>query len=451
LTRAGDLSSQHTHFPLHIDIGSGFLVIGLLCDDAKELFDLDFNRGTPMIVRSKLRVLLPASVAVTFIALPFIMTRATGQELATDAPAAFDNQTNGFESQSLFNDDREAFEKRARVEDGLGPVYNATSCVDCHQNPVTGGASQVTVLRAGTLENGVFKDHPGGSLIHDRAIHPDVQERVIDGYEVRTSRTSLNILGSGFVEAVADKTLTNIQDIQPPSMRGTIVRVPVLEANNTLGIGRFGWKNQHASLESFAADAFLNEMGITSVLQPTENTSSGNSVRNFDNVPDPEDDGAKVQAVTRFMRSTKAPPRDEKRLATEEGKAGAAIYIKIGCAECHIPQILTAPVGTVINGTFIVPPALGNKVFQPYGDFLLHDIGTGDGIVQNGGQVTRDKIRTAPLWGLRTRNRLMHDGESRTVLEAIMRHRGQATEVLQQFVALNDFDKWLLLTFLSCL
>jgi len=274
---------------------------------------------------------------------------------------------------------------------------------------------------------------------------------VIDGYEVRTSRTSLNILGSGFVEAVADKTLTNIQDIQPPSMRGTIVRVPVLEANNTLGIGRFGWKNQHASLESFAADAFLNEMGITSVLQPTENTSSGNSVRNFDNVSDPEDDGGKVQAVTRFMRSTKAPPRDEKRLATEEGKAGAAIYIKIGCAECHIPQILTAPVGTVINGAFIVPPALGNKVFQPYGDFLLHDIGTGDGIVQNGGQVTRDKIRTAPLWGLRTRNRLMHDGESRTVLEAIMRHRGQATEVLQQFVALNDFDKWLLLTFLSCL
>ena len=406
-----------------------------------------------MFVWTKSSGLLCVSLAVFLLTSSLMMKRATGQEFATatDAPAAFDNQTNGFESQSLFEEDRQVFEKIARVEDGLGPVYNATSCVDCHQNPITGGGSQIVELRVGTLENGVFVDHPGGSLIHDRAIQPALQERLIDAYEIRAQRTSLGTLGSGFVEAVADKTLTNIQDIQPPSMRGTIVRVPVLEANNALGIGRFGWKNQHASLESFSADAFLNEMGITSVLQPVENTSNGNSVKNFDNVADPEDDGSKVRAVTRFMRSTKAPPRDEKRLATEEGRAGAEIFRALGCAECHIPEILTAPVGTVINGTFVVPPALGNKVFQPYGDFLLHDIGTGDGIVQNGGEATREKVRTAPLWGLRTRNRLIHDGESRKLIEAIVRHQGQAAETRQRFLALSEFQRWLLLTFLSCL
>ena len=290
--------------------------------------------------------------------------------------------------------------KRARVEDGLGPVYNATSCSDCHQSPVTGGGSQITETRIGTLDNGVFQDHPGGSLIHDRAIDPDIQEHVIGGYEIRTFRTSVSTLGSGFVEAIADKTFTDIQSSQPPLMRGTIVQVPVLEANNALGIGRFGWKNQHASLESFSADAFLNEMGITSVLQPAENTSNGNSVVGFDSVPDPEDNGTNLQAFARFMRSTKAPPRDEKLAATTEGKAGSDIFDRIGCAQCHVRDIITAPVGTVINGgAFTVPPALGNKIIHPYGDFMLHDIGTGDGIVQNGGPATRNKVRTSAAVG----------------------------------------------------
>ena len=92
-------------------------------------------------------------------------------------------------------------------------------------------------------------------------------------------------------------------------MRGTAVMVPVLEGSRRGRIGRFGWKNQHASLESFAADAYLNEMGITSPLFPDENTSSGRSVAAFDPVADPEDDGVDIVAFANFMRSTKAPSR----------------------------------------------------------------------------------------------------------------------------------------------
>jgi hypothetical protein len=149
-------------------------------------------------------------------------------------------------------------------------VYNATSCAGCHQNPVTGGSSQINELRAGKWDGTQFVDHPGGSLIQDRAIDASIQEKVYDEYGIRAFRLSMNVLGDGYIEAIADETLVAIANSQPRFMRGLIVRVPVLEADGAERIGRFGWKNQQASLESFAADAYLNEMGVTSPLQPSE-------------------------------------------------------------------------------------------------------------------------------------------------------------------------------------
>jgi CxxC motif-containing protein (DUF1111 family) len=137
---------------------------------------------------------------------------------------------------------------------------------------------------------------------------------------------------------------------------------------------------------------------------------------------------------------------------TPDAQAGAQLFHSVGCTMCHIPTIVTAPAGTVINGgTFTVPPELGNKIIHPFGDFLLHDIGTGDGIVQNGGQSTMNKLRTPPLWGVRTRTRLMHDGESRTFNGAINRHQGEALPVWNNFQALSPSEKSQLLTFLRSL
>ena len=113
---------------------------------------------------------------------------------------------------------------------------------------------------------------------------------------------------------------------------------------------------------------------------------------------------------------------------------------------------MTSPEGTDINGgTFTVPAALGNKAFHPFSDFLLHDVGTGDGIVQNGGPKTRNRLRTAPLWGLRVRNRLMHDGESLTFDNAILRHRGEAGFVTSSYRALTAQEKKQLALFLQSL
>src|SRR5262249_30343698 len=142
---------------------------------------------------------------------------------------------------------------------------------------------------------------------------------------VSTTRSSLNILGDGFVESIADATITSIQTGQPSGMKGQIIAVPVFEAPGQTRTARFGWKNQQASLLSFAADAYVNELGITSPRQPTENPSNGVSVAAFDHVADPEDaataqfpNGTDVEAFTRFMRSTKVPPRDTALAATSD-------------------------------------------------------------------------------------------------------------------------------------
>jgi CxxC motif-containing protein (DUF1111 family) len=379
---------------------------------------------------------------------------------AVEAPAGFDDLTNGFTTQTQFDLDRGVFEEFEVIDDGLGPVYNAQACRECHQNPVTGGPSQVTELRAARLDGfGTYSNPPGGSLINDRAIDASIQERLTTAENVVAIRSSLNVLGDGFVEAIPDSEFTRIQNAQPSGRKGQIISVPVLESPGTNRIARFGWKNQHASLLSFSADAYLNEMGITSPLQPTENTSMGVSVAAFDTVPDPEEAatpaapfGPDVEIFARFMRATKVPPRDTALAATANAAAGASLFTSVGCASCHTPTITTAPAGTVFNGgKFVVTAALGDKIIHPYSDFMLHDVGTGDGIIQNGGNATRNKVRTPPLWGLRTKSRLMHDLFNTTRHNTILRHTNEAEPVIQNYINLSVAQQNQILTFLNSL
>ena len=370
----------------------------------------------------------------------------------TEAPTSMDTTTNGVSAQADMDTARDVFEEVEFIANGLGPVYNAQSCRECHQNPVTGAGSQVTEFRNGHFNGVSFVDPPGGSLNNDRAIDPSIQERIQAGQEVRTFRISLSIMGDGFVEAIDSNTLAAIAATQPSGQRGTVIQVPVAEAPGQVRVGRFGWKNQNSSLMSFAADAYVNEMGITSPLQPTENTSNGRSVAAFDTVADPEDSGADIANFTLFMRSLKAPSVDAAQAATASAQRGSALFDAIGCAVCHVRSINTAPAGSVINGgAFTVPAALGDKTIHPFGDFLLHDVGTGDGIVQNGGQGTRNMVRTAPLWGMRARDRLMHDGASVSRTDAILRHSNQANGAATNFAFLSTASQTDVINFLNSL
>lgn len=469
------------------------------------------------------------------------------KNIPTEAPAAFDTMTNGLFDMAQFEEDLDEFEEVEKLEDGLGPVYNGTSCAGCHQNPVTGSTSQISVVRAGHREPSSndpnpkkveFKEPPGGSLIQQRAINPAIQVHVRSQDTIHSLRMSTNILGNGFVEVIPDEDIVKLKKAQPAGMRGlTVVNPVVISAKKGAAgepttfefgerIGRFGWKCQDSSLLNFAAGAYLNEMGITSPLQPQENTSGGESVAMYDTVKDPEDAtidekdysehpfGVDVEHFTRFMRSTKAPPREASLVGTHDVVRGEELFKNnklLGCAICHHPDFTTPPAGTPIltygkkagSDMKTVPEALGDKIIHPYSDFMLHDIGTGDGIVQTQhaqrpprgaekrekisdeiadregivrveaspekgnqrvlsavsvskdvpglDQRTANKIRTAPLWGLRVRPQLMHDGLSLTLDDAIRRHKGQAEGVELKYEALSDEQKRQLIAFLKSL
>src|SRR5256886_10894775 len=354
---------------------------------------------------------------LTGLAMVFAMAGpSSGQNASTaiEAPSGYDNQPNGITNTPYFAWDRGQSDQTDFIGDGLGPIFNAQSCRECHQTPVTGSTSQVKELGAGhndsngnfvaataTLADGTVTI-ANRSLVNQRAICPAVdtitvdgqpqtynfpqsqgQERISTAETIRAFRMSLNALGDGFIESIADQTLLNLASSQCSRTGGLIcgetVRVPVLEASGALAVGRFGWKNQHASLLSFSSDAYLNEMGISNRLPP----NNVDVTRLCDVIPDPNDNTPDSEGLNdidhfaRFMRATKAPPRDTALATSSDGVAGATLFHNVGCDICHVSSITTAPPGTAVAaGAFTVPAALGNKIFHPYSDFLLHNVGT---------------------------------------------------------------------------
>ena len=171
-------------------------------------------------------------------------------------------------------------------------------------------------------------------------------------------------------------------------------------------------------------------------------------------MPDPEDDGVDVMAFAELHA------RDEGAAARADQRAGrrraSSLFKQVGCATCHVAVDHDGAAGHAHQRRRAARArrALGNKIIHPYSDFLLHDIGTGDGIPvlpTPEFASTANQIRTAPLWALRTRNRLMHDGLSFTKQEAIARHAGQATAVRQAYDALTAAQKAPVLAFLDSL
>src|SRR5437899_685519 len=188
-------------------VGDGICDVAPLATEGKVM--------RPPFVVSLLAVAL---LAVAFAALP-----------SSEAPTGFDNQSNGMVDDATHQADQVKFDEVEGVADGLGPLYNAQSCRECHQNPTSGGASQITELRVGH----VGPDHrfhdpeipiargteiiSGRTLVNDRGICPnatfadaEIQERVPESESVRTTRVSVSLLGDGFVEAVSDQTLIEL-------------------------------------------------------------------------------------------------------------------------------------------------------------------------------------------------------------------------------------------------
>lgn len=335
---------------------------------------------------------------------------------------------------------------------------NATSCDQCHSVPSKFGSSQLTVTRVLLLNaHGAIPGAEGG--IHHRAGGTDY---ATPGKKITGDRVTLNLLGDGFIEAIDEADILRNLDKERSSglaINGLGARSPALEAKiSRKNVGRFGWKSQHSSLLSACADSMRNELGIRNRLFPDEYSSHDpkNGPTPFD-TPDAKTGKTELDRLVDDIRHTEPPARDPQLIASPDVGAGEKLFSQIGCAFCHVPSYKTLPAGTPINGgTYRIPAQLGGKVIHPYSDFLLHDVGTGDGIPQAAkqeflDQPTANKFRTAPLWGLRFRSWMMHDGKSVTYHHAIMRHGGEATKVRERYEALAPVEKEELRAFLNSL
>ena len=340
------------------------------------------------------------------------------------------------------------FVKRETPESGLGPIFNEVSCVACHDAGGPGGAGRRTVVRFGRVSEKGFDPlvELGGPLLQRHAIAPEYLERIPMEANITALRVTTPLFGAGLVEAIPDSALQ--ENAAAAKTDGVAGRVAMVQdpASGQLRAGRFGWKAQHASLLAFAADAYLNEMGITSRLFPKENAPNGNQslLEKADAVADPEDqvdpavNKTDVEKAADFMRYLAPAPQ---LALSARAQTGKQTFVRVGCAQCHKPEMTTAA---------DAPAGLANQKVSLYSDLLLHDMGIlADGIEQL--PAKGSEMRTAPLWGLRLRDRYLHDGRATSVDQAIRAHDGEAKVIRDRYNALPAASRQAVLEFLNTL
>ena len=336
-------------------------------------------------------------------------------------------------------------------DEGLGPAFNGTSCAGCHNVPAIGGVSPVAEVRAGRLSAAGFEPlvPSGDTLFHLFSIPThSCQPPIPADANVIARRVPVPVFGAGLIEAIEDETIRGLEDPQDHDRDGVSGRVAIVTdlATGERRVGRFGWKAQHATLLTFGADAYRNEMGITNDLFPTEAAAGVDAARMLlcDRIPDPEDITDprtrrrgidNFASFMRFLAPVARGPLDA-AVAVEANR----LFSAVGCASCHTPTLPTGPSSN---------PLFNRRPVALFSDLLLHDVGTGDGIQQASAEP--NELRTPALWGLRFRRPLLHDGSAATIDAAVRRHAGEARLAREGYERLSDADRTSLLAFLNSL
>ena len=349
------------------------------------------------------------------------------------------------QQRSLFEVGRKAAAREFTPETGLGPLFNAPSCGECHEEPVLGGRGEEVETHVARLRpDGVCDPlaEKGGPVIQQHVTPALHQALGIDSEPVpkeatgRAKRSSPDLFGFGLLDAVSDETILSYADPEDRDKDGISGR-PNRFADGRLG--RFGRKAFVPTLLEFVEGAFVAEQGITNPAMPTEELVGGAPIPpGVDPVPEPEIDVETVVATDAFVRFL-APPAPLRR--TRQGKRGEALFARIGCAACHVPVLKTGdnPVG-----------ALRYREVAAYTDLLLHDMGPDLADICLG-LATPSEFRTEPLMGLHLMTVFLHDGRARTIEEAIVLHGGEGAAARDRFRALDSSDRDALEKFLESL
>jgi len=327
------------------------------------------------------------------------------------------------------------FTEQETITEGLGPLFNGSACGQCHSSHGVGGAGPARVLHVRCRDTGE-PDALAGSLMHLFSTRPDLASASVprDCDAIQTERRTTSVLGAGLIEAVDDAQLLDEEARQSGGLGGRAARVfDVVDQEHR--IGRFGWKAQQATLDSFAGEAYRNELGITNEYFPDEIAPGGDRelLSAIDPAPDPEARHGVVRSLANFMRYLAPPPG----AATDA--SGLELFRTLGCEGCHRESY---------DLSNALPP-FTSQVARMYSDLLLHDVGTGDGMAQ--GSAGADEIRTAPLWGLSRSPFYLHDGRALSIDDAITWHGGQAEAAKVAYEQLDETARERLLVFLSAL
>ncbi len=324
---------------------------------------------------------------------------------------------------------RALFDRDRFKSEGLGPRFNGDSCRACHFDPVVGGAgpADVDVTRHGIVNAEVFQTPAIGTMVHRHDLDVGTRPPIDPLANFFEHRQTPSILGLGLIDQISEATIVALADPDDADNDGISGRAHVLGDGR---IGRLGWKASVPSVAEFARDALFNEMGVT---LPAQAGLSFGALSDDDSTKDPEISVTDIEALVFYMNMLAPPPRRSTNAALEA--QGEAAFAAVGCGACHVPELKTADE---------VPVAL-------YSDLLLHDVAPSGASGIADGQASMGELRTPPLWGIAQTAPYMHDGLAYSLEQAILRHDGEAADVVKAYKALPDAQRAALIAFLESL
>ncbi len=379
------------------------------------------------------------------------------------------------------------------ARDGLGPLFNANTCISCHPSNGRGtlinkdGFSSRSLVARLSIKSNESKEHQEflkykgfvpnsvyGNQLSINGIHgidfegnvkidfeelevifPDGEKQLL--LKPKYSLVNLNygalskdnnvsyriaptLNGMGLITLISNEDILKNVDENDKNMDGISGRANWVYSNLTKKeeLGKYTWKASVAFFKEQVAGAASNDMGLTTSIFPNENCTSfqkecNEAPKAKDAIDLPDE---RLDAVTYYLKNIKTYTSK----ITKEYKDGLEIFEQISCAKCHISSFDTKK---------------GFKVF-PYSDFLLHDMGEelSDGRVEF--KASQNEWRTAPLWGLalhekinKEKPRLLHDGRARSFQEAILWHGGEALKAKENYMNLPNEKREKLLKFLE--
>ena len=343
---------------------------------------------------------------------------------------------------------RAVFERIATAEEGLGPLFNAERCSACHDQPAPGGTGAIAVVKASAFDGARCDvlEGAGGDNVQQRTT-PRLAAHGMATEPLSARATSIArvlappLFGLGLIEAVPDAAIAALADPDDADGNGVSGRAPRLDDGR---IARFGRKGETATIEDFVDTALRFELGLTTPDNPREELPAGEPLPDgTDPMPEPEIEAHGIGLLADYARflAPAAPAQATTAAARDSVMAGQHVFQAIGCADCHTPELRTGASAS---------PALDRVRVRAYSDLLLHDLGEELASVC-GVRATPAEWRTAPLWGLRHRQRFLYDGRAPDVGTAIDAHAGEAGAARSGWHALDATSRARLLAFLNSL